>query len=137
MALSKHYMGAKGLMNMARLPDFEPLKRNRKWRKLKKEAVPSLFMAPELEPPTVETRRSLDNVNTECENLKKELKDLKMKFQSLKETNEYQRIKIEDLEKINEKKEIKDQKKFDEIELQLSALPRVYRKDLLKIKSNG
>ena len=76
--------------------DFEPLKRNRKKRKLKIEAVPSLFMAPEHEPPSVETRRSLDNIKTENDNLIQEVKDLKSKNQSQKETIENLKKSITD-----------------------------------------
>ena len=121
--------------------DFEPIQRN-KWnripkrRKLKEGAVPTLFMGPEPEPNVPETRRSLENITTENDNLKKEVKDLKSKMQSKNETIENLKKRIVELEKIATIKEKKNQNKNDETEVELSAitssLKKIFTEDQIK-----
>ena len=110
------------------VPVFDSRNRPRKPR-LKEGAVPTLHMGTEKKPKVVtarETRKSVDTLQVAKNNLEREVKRLKDENQLLQETVEHKDREIENLKDLLKNK--KDEKEFDEMKGQLSALVESLKK---------
>ena len=110
--------------------DFDPATkdsrgRDLKRRKLKDTAVPSLHMQASYEPKIVDarkTRKSIDSLQSERDNLVKEVRELKKKNQFQLEAIEKYRVEVQELKDKLIQKEMKDQKEYDETKTKFSHL---------------
>ena len=110
--------------------DFEPVGldargRPRKRRTLKDGAVPTLFMGTDHLPKIVDarkTRKSVNGLENDKKKLLKEIKNLKQQNQFKTDIIENQKRTIEQLKNDLNKKEMKDEKKFDELKVEMSSL---------------